>query len=59
MGVTKGRASIEAHGFLKYILRKCTNQPKILVDGGLWYKPALKRLGINWEHITFGLRNPI
>lgn len=32
--VTKGRASIEAHSFLKYILRKCTNQPKILVDGG-------------------------
>ncbi len=57
--VTRGRASIEAHSFLKYILRKCTNQPKILVDGGPWCKPALQRLGVEWEHITFGLRNPI
>jgi len=57
--VTKGRASIEAYSFLKYVLTKCINQPKILVDGGPWYKPALQRLGIEWEHITFGLRNPI
>jgi putative transposase len=33
--VTKGRASIEAYSFLKYVLRKCENKPKILVDGGL------------------------
>jgi transposase-like protein len=32
--VTKGRASIEAYSFLKYVLGKCTNKPKILVDGG-------------------------
>jgi len=57
--VSKGRASIEAYSFLKYILKKCTNQPKILVDGGPWYKPALNRLGVEWEHITFGLRNPV
>jgi transposase-like protein len=57
--VTKGRASIEAYSFLKYVLTKYINQPKILVDGGPWYKPALQRLGIEWEHITFGLRNPI
>jgi putative transposase len=57
--VTKGRASIEAYSFLKHVLSKCTNQPKILVDGGPWYKPALNRLGVEWEHITFGLRNPI
>ena len=57
--VTKGRASIEAYSFLKHVLTKCTNQPKILVDGGPWYKPALDRLGVEWEHITFGLRNPI
>ena len=57
--VTKGRASIEAYSFLKFILKSCVNQPKILVDGGPWYKPALKRLGVEWEHITFGLRNPI
>jgi len=57
--VTRGHASIEAYSFLKYILDKCTNQPKILVDAGPWYKPALKRLNVEWEHITFGLRNPI
>ncbi len=57
--VTKGRISIEAYSFLKYILKRCINQPKILVDGGPWYKPALNRLDVEWEHITFGLRNPV
>ena len=57
--VSKGRASIEAYSFLKHIMSKCTNQPKILVDAGPWYKPAFNRLGVEWEHITFGLRNPI
>ena len=57
--VTKGRASIEAYSFLRHVLSKCTNQPRILVDGGPWYKPALQRLGVDWKHITFGLRNPI
>ena len=57
--VTKGRASIEAYSFLRYVLNKCVNRPKILVDGGPWYKLALNRLNIDWEHITFGLRNPI
>jgi len=57
--VTKGRASIEAYSFLKYVLNKCVNQPKILVDGGPWYIPALERLKVEWEHVTFGLRNPI
>jgi len=57
--VSKGRASLEAYSFLKHVLSKCENKPKILVDGGPWYKPALQRLGVEWEHITFGLRNPI
>ena len=57
--VTKGRASLEAYSFLKYVLSKCTNQPKILVDGGPWYIPALQRLKVEWEHVTFGSRNPI
>jgi len=57
--ITQGRASFEAYGFIRYVLTKCENNPKILVDGGPWYKPALKRLGVDWEHVTFGLRNPI
>ena len=32
--VSKGRASLEAHSFLKHVLSKCKNKPKILVDGG-------------------------
>jgi transposase-like protein len=56
--VTKGRASLEAYSFLKYVLRKCENRPKILIDGGPWYKPAFKRLNVDWKHVTFGLRNP-
>ena len=44
--VTKGRASVEAYSFLKYVLSKCTNKPKIMVDGGPWYKPALNRLKV-------------
>ena len=57
--ITQGRASIEAYSFLNHVLKKCINKPKILVDGGPWYKPALNRLHANWEHVTFGLRNPI
>ena len=57
--VSKGRASIEAYSFLKHVLSKCINQPKILVDGDPWYKPALQHLGIEGEHVTFELRNPI
>ena len=57
--VSQGRSEIEASSFLKFILRKCTNKPKILVDGGPWYKSALNHLNLKWEHITFGLRNPI
>jgi len=53
--VSKGRASLEAYSFLKHVLSKCKNKPKILVDGCPWYKPALQRLDAEWEHITFGL----
>ena len=57
--VSQGRSSIEAYSFIKSVLNKCKNKPKIYVDGGPWYKPALNRLGIEWEHVTFGNRNPI
>ena len=57
--VTKGRASIEAYSFIRHVLRKCDNIPKILIDKGPWYRPALQRLGLDYEHVTFGLRNPI
>ncbi len=57
--ITQGRSYIEAKTFLKHVLKKCKNNPKIYVDGGPWYKHALNTLGADWEHITFGPRNPI
>ncbi len=57
--ISQGRSSIEAQAFIKEALKKCKNDPKIYVDGGPWYKPALNRLGLDWEHVTFGNRNPI
>ena len=38
--ITQGRCSLEAYSFLKQVLKKCENNPKILVDGGPWHKPA-------------------
>jgi transposase-like protein len=52
-------SSFEAFGFIRHVLNLCENKPKILVDGGPLYPPALTRLGVEWEHITFGLRNPV
>lgn len=43
--ITQGRASFEVYGFIRYVLTKCENNSKLLVDGGPWYKPALKRRG--------------
>jgi len=57
--ITQGRASLETHSFLCEVLKKCANMPRILVDGGPWYKPALERLHADWEHVTFALRNPV
>jgi transposase-like protein len=57
--ITQGRCSLEAYSFFEQVLGKCENNPKILVDGGPWYKSALTRLHADWEHVTFGLRNPI
>lgn len=57
--ITDGRSSFEAYGFIRHVLMLCEHKPKILVDGGPWYPYALMRLGVEWEHITFGLRNPI
>ena len=41
---TQGRASIEVYSFIRHVLTKCENNTKILVDGGPWHKPVLKRL---------------
>ena len=48
-----------AEAFLRKILEACTNKPVILVDKGPWYPEALKALGLEWKHRTFGERNRI
>ena len=47
--LTSSRSALDALLFLK----------KVLMDGGPWYPWALQRLGLPWQHITFGKRNPI
>jgi len=34
--ITQGRCSLDAYSFLKQVLKKCENNPKILVDDGPW-----------------------
>ncbi len=53
------RTSFDAIFFLKKVLNYCENNPFILVDGDPWYRWALQRLGLEWEHQTFGDRNHI
>jgi transposase-like protein len=45
--------------FLKNALKKCTNKPLVIVDGGPWYRWALDRLGLECRHKRFGLRNRV
>jgi putative transposase len=57
--ISVSRTSFDAFYFLKLVLNTCENKPFILVDGGPWYRWAFRRLGLEWEHQTFGERNHI
>ncbi|RLI52714.1 MAG: IS6 family transposase, partial [Candidatus Thorarchaeota archaeon] len=57
--ITRGRSGLEARMFIREVLRKCRGRPRVLVDGGPWYRWALDSLGLVWEHVTFGERNPV
>jgi transposase-like protein len=54
-----GRSSLNALSFLKKALRMCTNKPLVLVDGGPWYRWAFERLGLEYRHERFGIRNRV
>jgi transposase-like protein len=54
-----GRSSLNALSFLKKALRMCTNKPLVLVDRGPWYRWAFERLGLEYRHERFGLRNRV
>ncbi len=44
---------------LRIVLKTCENKPKVIVDRGPWYRWALERLGLEYEHQRFGMRNRI
>ncbi|MEM2178628.1 MAG: DDE-type integrase/transposase/recombinase [Candidatus Methanomethylicia archaeon] len=54
-----GRSCIDALIFLRKVLKLCKNKPKIIIDKGQWYIWALNKLGLEYEHKTFGIRNRI
>nr|BAJ46812.1 transposase [Candidatus Caldarchaeum subterraneum] len=56
---SRGRSILNALSFLKTVLKTCENKPLIVVDRGRWYPWALKRLGLEYVHETFGNRNRI
>ncbi len=57
--VTKWRPSIDVIRFVNKFLIYCENKPFIKVDRAPWYKWALRRMGLQYEHETFGERNAI
>ncbi len=57
--VSQGRSGFETLGFLRRALEVCEDLPMVYVDLAPWYRWALGRLGVPWEHRTFGPRNPI
>jgi len=57
--VSQGRSGFEALCFLRGVLKLCDGYPLVYVDRAGWYRWALNRLGVPWEHRSFGPRNPI
>jgi transposase-like protein len=51
-------ANLNALLFLK-TLKKCLNKHKVIVDSGPWYRWALERLGLEYEHQRVGMRNRV
>jgi hypothetical protein len=37
----------------------CTNKPLVIVDRGPWYRWAFERLGLEYRHERFGMRNRV
>jgi putative transposase len=54
-----GRSSLNALTFLKKALKMCTNKPLVIVDKGPWYRWAFERLGLEYRHERFGMRNRV
>ncbi|MEM2041538.1 MAG: DDE-type integrase/transposase/recombinase, partial [Nitrososphaerota archaeon] len=56
---SRGRSILNALTFLRTVLKACDGKPVVVVDRGPWYPWALKRLGIEYLHETFGNRNKV
>jgi transposase-like protein len=54
-----GRSCLNALSFLKKALRMCTDKPLVLVDKGPWYRWTFERLGLEYRHERFGMRNRV
>jgi transposase-like protein len=50
---------VDKKNLCEAVVQTCENNLFILVDGGPWYRWAFQRLGLVWEHQTFGERNHI
>lgn len=55
--VSQGRSGFEAWLFLKNVLDRCKDPPRIVVDRGPWYPWALDALDLEWEVVSGGCRN--
>ncbi len=56
--VSRTRSIIDALILLRAMLLCGDNKP-LVIDRGPWYLYALKRLGLEFKHVTFGKRNAI
>jgi len=54
-----GKSCLNALSFLKKALRMCTNKPLVIVDRGPWYRWALEKLGLEYRHERFDMRNRV
>jgi transposase-like protein len=54
---SRSRNILIALKLVRIVLGRCLNKP--LVDRGPWYRWALERLGLKYQHQRFGLRNAV
>jgi len=57
VALTQGRGGIECLGFLRGVLKRCTNIPFFHVDRGCWYPWALRTVRAPYEITKGGIRN--
>ena len=57
--ISTARTGLDTYSFMRKVLRFCSNKPLIKGDGATWYPWAIQRLGLEFEHETFGERNAV